>query len=370
MKRSYVKAAVGALMAACLFTGCSGSKKEAKSPAESAISVTATAVPSPTLTATPVPTATSTPVPTPTEAVDRTRGHYEFKTYVMPTIFADIMGEDMCEAYRSYVDAVLAGENSFKVKSDNDYGWMLGQFPDRLYPIFDVYVESDYGGGYNNGTGTFHCNIPKEELFKKEAEFETLVTDILNENLRDDYSDFEKVLALYIYFYDNCTYDYDEVELTPLEMYGSPYRVLTEKTGICGELSTAFSYLLLQAGVDSTTCGGYSHNVGDAHGWSYITINGRNYHVDPTFAMSNPGSMAYLMMNDSQREIEGGFVKSEMCVGCHYKDEHNGDKYDANDDFFAPLWSGTLISWDHDKKLIRYYDMDGNEATFDYSAVG
>ncbi len=57
-----------------------------------------------------------------------------------------------------------------------------------------------------------------------------------------------------------------------------------------------------------------------------------------------------------------------MCVGCHYKDEHNGDQYDAKDDYFAPLWDGYLTSWDHEKKLIYYMDRDGNDAVFDYSS--
>ena len=86
--------------------------------------------------------------------------------------------------------------------------------------------------------------------------------------------------------------------------------------------------------------------------------------------MGHPNSLAYFMMTDAQRENENGYKKSNNSIACHYKEDHNGDKYDANDDFFSPLWDGTLTSWDHKKKLIYYTDSSGNDKTFDYSSVG
>ncbi len=317
-------------------------------------------------------TVETTSEPTTTETTEDPRGHYEFKPVVMSSIFKDIMGEDMCWAYTNYINAVMAKEDSFEVKSVHDYDWMIGQFPCQFHPLYSVYTESNYDGAYKNGRATFQYKISKEELAAKETEFEKIVTDILNENLRDDYSDFEKVLALYLYFAENYTYDYEALELDPIEADKklSSYRFFFDKKGICFECSGAYNFLLLQAGVDCTSGGGYSHAGKDGHAWSYVTINGKNYHVDPTWVMGKPGDLSYLMMTDSKREQEGDFKKSEMSIGCHYKEDHNGDKYNADDDFFAPLWGGTLTSWDHKKNIIYYIDKDGNEATFDYSKFG
>lgn len=320
-----------------------------------------------------VPSETVTTASETTEATTTTeaRGHFEFKPVVISTIFRDIMGEDMYKAYCNYVTAVQNGEDSFEVKDEKTYDWMIGQFPSQLHPLYAEYTESNYGGAFKKGRATFQYKISKDELKTKEAEFEKLVTDILNENLRDDYSDFEKALALYLYFSNTYTYDYDSYR----KMYDDPfmhfsaYRFLTGKTGICSECSTAYSYLLLQAGVDATIAGG-NGNDGEGHGWSYVTINGKYYHIDPTFAMGHPNSLSYFMMTDAQRESENGYKKAKNTIACHYKDDHNGDKYDANDDFFAPLWGGTLTSWDHSKKLIYYEDSEGNAKTFDYSSVG
>ena len=352
MKRSLIRS-LCVLMTACILAGCSAN----------------TAVTTSTVTETTTETTTeATEATTTTEA----RGHYEFKPVVMSSIFLDIMGEDMFDAYKNYINAVRNGEDEFAVKSENDYDWMIGQFPGCFQPLYFVYTESNYGGAWKNGKATFQYKISKEELAEKEAEFEKLVVDILNENLRDDYSDFEKALALYIYISTNYTYDYEVLEkLNDEPDYPvSAYRFLTTKHGICSECSTAYSYLLLQAGVDATYAGGNRSSDGEGHGWSYVTINGKNYHIDPTYGMCSPNSLSFFMMTDEQREKEDGYKKSGTTIACHYKGDKNGDKYTADDDTFAPLWGGTFISMDHEKKIINYYDMDGNPATFDYSKFG
>ena len=352
MKRPLIKT-VTVILTACVLSGCSA--------------VTTLTTDGTTESETSIETSESTEATTTTEA----RGHYEYKPVVMSSIFLDIMGEDMFEAYKNYVAAVQNGEDIFEVKDEETYDWMIGQFPGQFNPVYSLYTESNYGGAFKNGKATFQYKTSKEEIAAKEAEFEKLVTDILNENLRDDYSDFEKALALYIYISNNYTYDYDKLAEIDANSQAdvSAYRFLMEKKGICSECSTAYSYLLLQAGVDATIAGGTSAG-GTAHGWSYVTINGKNYHIDPTYAMESPGSLSFFMMTDAQREKEDGYKKSETTIACHYKGNHNGDKYTADDDTFAPLWGGTFFAMDHEKKLLYYTDAEGSPKTFDYSAFG
>lgn len=343
------------ITAVCLaigFTSLSGCAKTLESTPAEATSATTTSV--------------ETTVATTTETTKEDRGHFEFKPVVVSSIFRDIMGEDMYEAYCNYIAAVRAGEDFFEVKDQETYDWMMGQFPYVFYPVAAEYTESNYAGAYSNGRATFQYKIPKEEFAKKNAEFEEIVTTILNDNLRDDYSDFEKVLALYIYFATNYTYDYDtynEMDDHYVDNL-SGYRFLTGETGICCECATAFSYLLLQAGVDATCAGGTNHE------WSYVTINGKNYHIDPTYAMGTDVDLSYLMMTDEIREVRDNFPKKNNVIANHYKDAHNGDQYDANDKFFEPLYDGHLISWDPEQNLIYYKDANGDECTFDYSPFG
>lgn len=353
MKRPLIQI-VCVLTAACILAGCS---------ADTSITTSENVITETTLT-----TSETTEATTTTEA----RGHYEFKPVVMSSIFLDIMGEDMYDAYKNYIYAVSNGEDEFAVKTNNDYDWMIGQFPDKFQPVYFVYTESNYGGAFKDGKATFQYKIPKEELAQKEAEFEKFITDILNENLRDDYSDFEKVLALYIYIANNYTYDYEVYDRMKYEAVKdiSAYRFFMTKHGICAECSTAYSYLLLQAGVDATVCGGNRDYDGEGHAWTYVTINGKNYHIDPTYAMGSSCSLSFLMMTDEQRYKEDGYKKDTMRVACHYKKDYNGEDYIADDDFFAPLWDKYLTSFDHEKKIIYYTDIYGNKGEFDYSSFG
>ncbi|MBR2523337.1 MAG: hypothetical protein IKE53_02725 [Clostridiales bacterium] len=352
MKKTLTAIILSAIAAGVL-AGCTGTDETSVSSAETDVTVVTDE------------TIVTTPTSEPTlQTTEKEMGHFEFRPVVVSSIFREIMGEDMYEAYCNYVDAIRAGEDSFGVKDQTTYDWMLGQFPGKFYPVAEVYTESDYEGAVSNGRGTFHYTTSPEDFAEKNADFEKLVTGILNENLRDGYSDFEKVLALYIYFARNYTYDND----TYLEMRDHPVsglsacRFLTTNTGICSECAPAFSYLLLQAGVDATTVCGYDHE------WSYVTINGRNYHVDPTYALGTDVDLTYLMMTDERREEEGGFPKSDNIVASRYRDDRNGDQYDADDGFFDGLAKACLYDWDPDANLIYYYDENADQQVFDYSA--
>lgn len=341
--------------------GCMAGPKVTEDTSEAVTVVTSETTAAPTTT-----TETTTEATTTTEDP---RGHFEFKPHVMSKILGDYMGEDICIAYDNYIDAVMSGEDDFEVKDSETYDWMIGQMPCFLFPVVCEYTGSFYDGAVNNGRGKFLYKISKDEFKVKEAEFEKLVTDILNENLRDNYSDFEKVLALYIYFSDTYTYDYDAYHNPDIDSDTlGAYRFLTTGHGICSECAPAFSYLLLQAGVESTVVGGHCPSTDDGHSWVYVTINGKNYHVDPTYVMSSSGYLSYLMMTDEQREVEDGYQRKDFRFARNPSGEYEGKDLVADDDYFAPLWGGYFTSWDTDKNIIYYIDVNGNDATFDYSS--
>ena len=307
-----------------------------------------------------------------TEATIRPKreGHYTFQTHVHPSKLEEIMGSEAIQAYDNMIDAVLAGEDYFEVADEDTYGWVIGQFAYTCFPVIDDYIESGYAEGFSNGRGKITYLIEKEELQQKIADFEAEVTEILNENLEDDYSDFEKALALYIYMAHHYTYDYYMMEHSS-EMTVSGYQTLMDKSGICQGLSTLYSFLLLEAGVDATVMSGCSLSNGGGHQWSYVKINGNYYHIDPTFALDSNDSMAYFMMTDDQRlandfEPTDGHVTIQRGAGEHVERI-------ASDDTYSPLWTGYFIDLDHDNKKVIYLGFDENndfsELEFDYGAL-
>ena len=236
------------------------------------------------------------------------QGHYVFQPKICSVYMEEVFGKDMCDAWSNLVDAVLAGEDTFACKDQYTYDWMMGQFPEHCLPILHELIDYAWDREHSviDGIASFTYRVPPEEAQKRIAEFGQQIEGMLNEILEDDWSDFEKTLALYIYFSEHYVYDYD----TYIKMndeyvdYTSCYRFFQTGIGICHEISSAYSYLLLQAGVQATTMSGNRTYDQAGHQWSFVRINGKNYHIDPTYVLGSGNDLRYFLMTDSQREAE------------------------------------------------------------------
>ncbi len=195
----------------------------------------------------------------------------------------------------------------------------------------------------------------------------------MNEALEDDYTDLEKALALYVYFEEHYEYDYDTYEKMDEQSpdYISGYRLMTTGTGICQEISTAYSFLLMQAGVNATVMSGRRSYDQESHRWSYVRINGKTYHIDPTYVLGSDHYLGYFMMTDEQREECDSYTPDTFVIASNYSQDHPHPDYKADDTFFEPVWDTYLDSFDHDtgKMNCRYYDDNFDEKImeFDYS---
>ena len=344
-----------------LLTACGTKKQETTEPVP-IMTVSATAVSTPAPTA--APTAAPTPAPTaapvvvtvsdaeaaaPTPIPEAPRSPYAFQPKVCPVYMEELFGKDMCEAWGNLVDAVMAGEDTFACKDQHTYDWVMGQFPDRCFPILTELIDYAYDREHSviDGVASFTWLIPPEDAAARIADFAEQIEGILNEALEEDYTDLEKALALYLYFSEHYEYDYD----TYWKMYDkyvdytSCYRFFKTGIGICHEISSAYSYLLAQAGVEATIM------MGSDHQWSYVRINGQDYHIDPTFVLSDKGSLSYFMMTDEQREVNG-YGKEEYVITSNYAQDHPHPDYTANDDTFRPLWDKSFESFSHETHTI------------------
>ena len=299
------------------------------------------------------------------------RGHYVFQPKVCSSIMTETFGEAMTETWFSLVDAVMAGEDSFSCPDEDTYWWVMGQYPDRCFPVLKdlIYYGEDVDHPVKDGVAQFTYTVPKEEAAARIADFAALVEGILNETLRDGDSDFEKALALYLYFGRHYIYDYDSAGPDVAPTWLSAYRVLTTGTGICQEFSVAYSYLLLQAGVDASVASGHRSFDGEPHQWSFVKLNGQIYHIDPTFVVCDVDSLSYFLMNDEQR-AETGFPNYRVCS--HYAEDHPQPVYAADDDTFRALWRGVFAELDRGSDRLSYsvYDWETDRSeieTFDYA---
>ena len=288
---------------------------------------------------------------------------FVFRPKVCPPFMRALYGETKCEAWFSLVDAILAGKDSFPCPDKHTYLWVTNEFPNACFPVLReiVTVPANVLDVTVDGTAPIIYKVPKEEAAVMIEDFKALVEGILNEALKPEYTDFEKALALYLYFSDN--YDYDTAALVKSNSTGvgyvCSYRLLTKKTGICSEIAPAYSYLLTQAGMNASVviCGN--------HEWSIIELGGKYYHVDPTFVLSDRRALAYFLMNDERRSAGVYPVGEFLYVSDIYRP---GDEpvFKADDDTFADFRSRYAVSFDHESSTLEYTSFD-EPHTFDYS---
>lgn len=295
---------------------------------------------------------------------------FTFKPKVCSSFHEGILGKEMCDSWYSLVDAVMAGEDTFSCPNGHVYFWMIAEFPKVCFPLMSEIIEipDDFRFADVNGTAKIKYKVSKEEASQKIAEFQELTEGIINEVMKPEYSDFENALALYSYFTHTYTYDYEtfyKIENDEIVNYTSSYRLLTTKTGICCEISEAYSYLLLQVGIDAATV------MTSKHEWSIIRLGDNYYHIDPTFGVEDKDFLGFFLMNDKQREETLFYGKKDYSYVAFYDPESVPD-YSANDDTFKVLWDYHLSSFDHETKKIECwkYAGDGQESfTFDYGFV-
>lgn len=314
---------------------------------------------------------------TDSEAVaEQPRGHYTFQPKVCPVFMEEVFGKDMCEAWFNLVDAVLKGENTFACKDQYTYDWMMGQFREYLLPILPELIDYAWDREHSviDGVASFTWLVPPEEAKARIEAFGEQIEGILNEVFSDDDSDFEKCLALYIYFSDHYTYDWDTYEKMSDEPvdYTSCYRFFRTGIGICHEISSAYSYLLLQAGVQATTMSGNRAYDEAGHQWSYVRIDGHEYHIDPTYVLGTGGALRYFMMTDEKREEEDFYKPETFYAVSHYAQDHPHPDYVANDDTFAPLWEHMFESLDRRNRTVICAPEENDygewaHVTFDYA---
>ena len=285
-----------------------------------------------------------------------TDGKFHFQLKVASKYMTEIFGEPMVEAWFNLVDAIMAGKTEFACPDDETFRWVTGQFPDKCLPPLHGHIwAADSDHPVKNGVARFMYNIPYSEVKAMIADFSKQVEDILNETMKPENTDFEKALLLYNYFDSHYIYDWDAYEdnFQGKADYLSSYRFFTEEKGICQEISVAYSYLLMQAGVEAGTVAGVGDS-GEGHQWSYIRLGGHDYHIDPTWVLEKDGKLAYFLMTDAERSSQGGFPIDGFWYLSNYSQDHPHPAYAANDETFAELWPGYYEMLDLDEQTLTY----------------
>ena len=361
------------LVAAMLLSGCSKKENTASNTTGERVENTSITTsientsdaPETSATTEPDGTVTETTTETTTESTTaatsdkaKTSAPFTFNPHVHTTLLSELVTEDMWASLYNLIDAVRAGEDTFECTDRSTYDWctdvsVFGTF----YPPVSAKIE---GAGFENGVGKIKYLMDKPKLKEREEAYEKEVTRMLNEATCSDYSDFEKLVGIYGYLCKNFTYDYSSIDGADENEFGD-YACLTTKKGICCEIASVFSYLLLQVGVEATTFGG-DGSAGN-HDWTYVLIDGKGYHCDVTWALYGNYvngflELSYFMQTEEER-LANGFDKESLEVDQiwpHLRD-YDISRFSATDNTFAPIHQEigmTFDSIDTEKNILRY----------------
>lgn len=258
---------------------------------------------------------------------------YSFNPHVYSGLYDDNFDAKTKETFFGFCDALLAGDEEFPCSDNIMYFNIVNTISHNCMPLSCYVCAAE--DPVSHGMGRIEYSIPREEYLTKTEEFREMITDILENVFSCDMSDEEKAKALYTYFETHYMYDYEAAGSDSVEL--SSYRLLTEGKGICQEIAPLFAYLLLQAGVDCTTCGSLNE-LNESHEWVVAELDGEYYHIDPTYVITDPGTWKYFGMTDDKRCEEGGWLKAYFNYGEANIFDSRGE-YACTSTRFETLWN-------------------------------
>ncbi len=287
---------------------------------------------------------------------------YQFNPHLYSPLLSKYYSQEWWDSLYNLCDALREGRDTFACASQEIYDWCTDDVTlAHMFPAACMAVtgkSSDGTAPFENGTGRIYYNLPPEEFVVRQAEFETLIEDILNSFLEPDDTEFEKSFKLYAYMAANYTYG-DIMN----DGEGFTYTTLMNKQGVCENLSAVYAYLLLQAGVDAINLGCFD---GVDHAWTYMIVDGEGYHTDPTFALHGPREPLYLtyFLDSEEERIEQGMATDDLTAAMipGFWLSYTETTLPASSEKYACLHWNEFVSLDEDQKILYYDDVWGVQA--------
>ena len=287
---------------------------------------------------------------------------YHFQPHVITEEIREFFGEDFTDLFFGFCDALLNGDDSY-LCPDSHTEFEIWRTAGSCFPIADKIAYADFPVGsprkHPSGQAKIIYRYERATCQSLIKSFQIRVEDLLNASLPAACGDAEKALRLYRSFAREYRYD-DEIlndSKRRLEE-GGAYRTIMTGQGICWEIAAAYTYLLLQAGVDAGICCGIQEN-GDVHEWNIVKLDGKYYYVDPTYAVSSPDTLKYFGMTEAERIKQGSFLPDTLWV--FIIGEIKAQTLDVTDEKFKPLWYSADYEIDHHQVL--YQDNLGQQYT-------
>ncbi|WMJ83777.1 transglutaminase domain-containing protein [Oscillospiraceae bacterium LTW-04] len=287
---------------------------------------------------------------------------FEFNPYVLTSEYEQLYGDEFLQAYRNFVSSYLNYENYYSCPS-GDYAYLISKMQQVNFPLFNADAYFDYDNFYNAQTGRvpiYYVSESKEQHDELISNFVDDLSEIIENNIMQNDNDVIKAITLYRAFSSSVSYNYDAIDNDMISDV-SPYNALINRDGICQSFAGAYTYLLLQLGIDANTCGGMTYDNTSAHEWTILKLDGKYYYADPTFENTETGGcgLKYFGITTAEREEAGNFDPQYFNIGL--TNEIWSRDSDISDTRFEPLRACLTFEIDHEENSVVCFDENGSE---------
>lgn len=292
---------------------------------------------------------------------------FKFNPHIHTSLISEVFKDEWWDSFYNMCDAMREGKDTFKCLDEECFKMCTNEIMIGTY--FPAACTLVVGDGFKDGVGKLKYKMDKDKFIERQRAFEEEIERMLNEAIRTDYSEFEKVMGLYVYVCKNFRYDYEPLDGQGIDDF-SDYACLTKKNGICCEVAGAFTYLLLQAGLEATPFEGN----GDAgyHAWVYVIVGGKGYFCDPTWGLHGTMpqadlSLQYFMQTENERIVDGFNKESIRSDIIRVFVDEIKTGFPADDETFNPLHDFCFfVEMDTARNVIIYKDVNLEKHEFSY----
>ena len=129
---------------------------------------------------------------------------FKFNPHVHTNLISEYFKDERWESFYNMCDAMREGKDTFECIDEECFKACTHDvFIGTFFPAACTIVVGD---GYENGIGKLKYKMDKDKFLERQAAFEKEIERMLNEAIRTDYSEFEKVMGLYDYMCKNFRY--------------------------------------------------------------------------------------------------------------------------------------------------------------------
>lgn len=189
----------------------------------------------------------------------------------------------------------------------NDIKTIKSWTSEFLYKPEYFYLQG-YDLNYNyyklNGTLESMTFIPKyrdndkEKIIKYRTELNNKIEEIINLEIKDWYSDFQKEYAIVNYLLKNCQYDYEGYNKNDIQWECfTAYGALINNLSVCQGYAESLKLLLNACGIYCEVVTGTAGENDEGHAWNIVNIDGKYYQIDVTWMDTEGGNYKFEYFN-------------------------------------------------------------------------